>query len=84
MKIKAEHYAAMKAAMSVYSKAEIERYTRKIEEEGRAKDIDMRVRWDLLSATLGSRWICDNLYCYANDDHIDTALRAIMRELVGR
>jgi hypothetical protein len=26
------------------------------------------------------KWICDNLYSYLNDDHIDTALRRIWRE----
>jgi hypothetical protein len=41
-----------------------------------------RYRWDLMSAARfngvsGSRWICDNLYGYLNDDHIDTALRRI-------
>ena len=26
-------------------------------------------------------WICDNLYSYLDDSHVDTALRAIVREL---
>lgn len=43
---------------------------------------DKRKRWDAMwAARLGgdsSRWICDNLYDYLNDDHIDSALRKIM------
>jgi len=28
-----------------------------------------------------TRWIVDTLYSYMNDDHIDTALRSVMKEL---
>ena len=38
-----------------------------------------RFRWDLLWAAIPSKWICDNLYTYINDDHIDTALRNIVQ-----
>ena len=42
-----------------------------------------RYRWDLTyskeARALGvSQWISDNIYQYANDDHLDTALRAII------
>lgn len=42
-----------------------------------------RFRWDCLHGALGSRWICDSLYRThdCNDDHIDSALRAIMRAI---
>lgn len=37
-----------------------------------------RWRWDLCYLIPGlNRWICNNLYQYLNDDHIDTALRQI-------
>jgi len=39
----------------------------------------MRYRWDLLYAAKLSTWICNNLYSYLNDDHIDTALRKITK-----
>ena len=38
---------------------------------------DMRYRWDLLYKSGLSKWICDNLYSYLNDAHIDTALKSI-------
>ena len=42
---------------------------------------DMRYRWDCLWTSKQSRWVCDNLYPYINDDHIDTALRRIIPNL---
>ena len=48
------------------------------------KDIEKRIRWDLLWMTVDSQWICDNIYPLGmNDTHIDTALRKIVRELEG-
>lgn len=44
-------------------------------------DIDKRMRWDMLRAAVGFEWVSDNLYTYANDDHIDTVLRMLQREL---
>lgn len=44
-------------------------------------DLDKRVRWDLLRAAVGFEWVSDNLYPYADDTHIDTALRALQKEL---
>lgn len=47
----------------------------------RCKDVDKRFRWDMLYAAVSSAWICENLYPYLNDDHIDTALRNIVPNL---
>lgn len=41
------------------------------------KDTEKRCRWDCVSGAKLSPWVCDNLYPYLNDDHIDTALRKI-------
>ncbi len=38
-----------------------------------------RYRWDCLYKAGLSKWICDNLYSYMNDTHIDTALRNIIK-----
>lgn len=46
-----------------------------------AMDIDKRYRWDLHYAAGLTRFVCDNLYSYVNDTHIDTALRRIVGEL---
>lgn len=42
---------------------------------------DKRYRWDLTYAAGLTPWICDTLYPYCNDDHIDTALRRIVPPL---
>jgi hypothetical protein len=48
--------------------------------EGRLRpDGSMRDRWDALSAAGLIPWVCSTLYPYLNDNHIDTALRAIAR-----
>lgn len=52
-----------------------------IKKEGRAKNPAKRTRWDATYAAKLSPWICANLYSYANDEHIDTALRSAMREI---
>lgn len=46
------------------------------------KDADKRYRWDLFHAAGLTQYACDVLYpagCY--DDHIDTALRAVVAPL---
>jgi hypothetical protein len=40
---------------------------------------DKRYRWDL--TYVATRFICDALYPYLDDTHIDTALRTIVRPL---
>lgn len=43
---------------------------------------EKRWRWDWCYGTLGmSKWICDNIYPYANDTHLDTALKHITKGL---
>lgn len=44
---------------------------------------DKRLRWDAIYRAGLSHWICDNLYSYLNDDHIDTALRQYFKRLEG-
>jgi ubiquinone biosynthesis protein COQ9 len=41
----------------------------------------MRYRWDLLWAAKAPRELWDAMYRYANDTHIDTALRRIVSDL---
>jgi hypothetical protein len=74
MKIKPDHFEYMKAAILANSHAPtLPSYlTRGLTEK--------RWRWDLLYAAKLSPWICANIYPYANDEHIDTALRVITRD----
>lgn len=48
----------------------------------KVKNLDMRYRWDLFYAAIPScNKLTDNLYSYLTDDHIDTALKAIVKPL---
>lgn len=77
MKIKDEHYKYIQKNIQLYlDKANIDmpycinRYE--------ALNLSMkRMWWDISYASGLTKWICDNLYSYMNDDHIDTALRKI-------
>lgn len=82
MKIKPEHYAHMLAAI----KAKLDQNEPTLKQSYYidnkiGKDPLKRHRWDLMHSCRMSRWLCDNVYPYANDDHIDTALKAIIKEL---
>lgn len=81
MKIKTEHYNyLLEAIKPLVPKAQAHKeYLIKLNKP--EMDQKKRLRWDLLYATVLSSWICDNLYKYLNDDHIDTALKNIMIEL---
>lgn len=81
LKIKPEHYDTLERAIRACMDARggqdklDEQYARL----GLSKQ---RLRWDTLRVTLiedtrGIAWICDTLYPYLNDDHIDSALRKI-------
>jgi hypothetical protein len=80
MKMTLEHYDYLHNAMKINAH-NIPQYRAFIIEQGKAKDIEMRLRWDLLWLSGLSPWISEHLYPYLNDDHIDTALRSIMTKL---
>lgn len=79
MKMKPEHYFHVRNCFE-QSAHWIPMIRESIANENKAKDHAKRLRWDMLYCAIGSRWICDNLYSYLDDSHIDSALRAIMRQ----
>ena len=81
MKITQSHYDHMRDAIATIPMHTIAEYREDLKSDPRVRDLDMRLRWDLLNATVGSRWVCDNVYPYANDTHVDTALKRIMNSL---
>lgn len=85
MKITPEHYAYILRAMRL---ATCDRNLLELEGRYRTQGLSpKRFRWDWSYAARAetgeklSVWICDNIYPYANDTHLDTALRQVMREL---
>lgn len=78
MKMKPEHYQHLKTAITALP---LEKVKADLRNDPRVKDFDKRLRWDLMYAAKLSDWACETLYPYLNDDHIDTALKAIMKEI---
>jgi len=83
MKIIPSHLAYIENAIGKIAPQDVKVLRAAIVQEGRAKDVEKRLRWDLSYRAGLSQWFCTNVYPYANDDHIDTALRAIVRKLYG-
>lgn len=77
MKIKPEDYEHLKSAIALIPRDKA--LAHKALTLG--SDKERRFRWDLLYKARLSPWICDNLYSYLNDSHIDTALKKIVLEL---
>ena len=77
MKIKPEHYQTLKTAATAMIKA----HPNVRDSYREAGYSDKRYRWDLLHASVGSTWVCRELYPYLDDTHIDTALRRILAEV---
>jgi hypothetical protein len=80
MKIKKEHYNHILTEIGKIDVNLLQHHKKTLENDPRVKDIEKRFRWDLLFAA-NSLWVCDNLYSYMDDSHIDTALKSIVREL---
>lgn len=80
MKMTAEHYKFIKSRIN-YEKKDVLKYKQSLKSDPRVKDIDKRLRWDLFYFAMPVAWDSKELYGYLNDNHIDTALRKIMKEL---
>ena len=80
MKIKPEHYNVLKSIISAFDREQVLAYkSLKL-----GKDPEKRFRWDLFYCARRSgteKFMIEDIYKYANDTHLDTALRAIVREL---
>lgn len=84
MKIEPRDYNFIRAAM----RASAKKYPNSYDQYMRQGLSEMRYRWDLFWSTgikigdgKGVRGDI-NLHAYLNDDHIDTALRKIVKELI--
>ena len=81
MKIRPEHVAHMQAEMQKIAN-QFPAMREWIATDPRVKDADKRLRWDAMYKAGLNSYICATIYPYANDDHIDTALRQIMKNIV--
>lgn len=87
MKMTPEHYAhlldALRRRMSTVTPEQLRTYFEHLAHDPQVADPHKRLRWDLLHSAGLTPWLCDTLYAYLNDDHIDTALRRAMMELTS-
>ena len=85
MKIKQEHYKAIKNNIAKIDRDSIILHKQDLHFKTTApyKDLNKRVRWDIFYIAIRKETndLITNIYKYANDDHIDTALRSIFKEL---
>lgn len=82
MKIKPEHYEHMKSIIEQWAVTDVVKQHRlHLQTRPEVKDVEKRLRWDCYYHSGLAGWVCSNVYPYANDDHIDTALRNILKEL---
>lgn len=88
MKMKQSHYSHMLSAIKTRMNSggfttwqHIDEHRRYIINQGTSKDVERRLRWDMTYVAKLTPWICSTLYSYLDDNHIDTALRAIMVDL---
>ena len=75
MKMKPEHFDYMRATVGALD-------TEQARAEYRAKGLSLkRYQWDLTYTAGLTRFICDALYPYLDDSHVQTALNRIVPEL---
>ena len=82
MKMTSEHFGQIKTAFEANQNKikQIEIFLNSPDNPRPPKDFEKRLRWDALVTIMGAQWIC-SLYSYLNDDHIDSALKKIMKEI---
>lgn len=84
MKIEQSDYDYLKTAMlEIKDKipAHIE-FLNEADNLGKVKDFDTRLRWDWFTASIRGRTeFVNKIYSYLNDDHINTALKKIIKEI---
>lgn len=84
MKITPAHLAALRERVSPLDTAERRECYRSgdFPRAELVKDLDKRYRWDLFYAGTAGDWsLVTAIYTYANDTHLDTALRSIVAPL---
>ena len=81
MKIRPDHYATMRDAIATIPADKIQEIRNHVLTSDRVHNREKCFRWNLSYAAKLTPFICDNVYSYADDTHIDTALRSIVREL---
>ena len=75
MKMQAEHFDHLRAALTP---CDTEFHRSRYQA---ARLTTRRYQWDMVVQAGLTFWLCDTLYAYLNDNHIQTALNKIVRPL---
>ena len=83
MKIKPEHLARLKELVEPLDTPQrrIQYLKGDFANADKVKDLNKRYRWDLFWLADGKATTVKEMYVYMNDDHIDTALKSIVKDL---
>ena len=82
MKIKLHHYLHIKMEIAnAVTKQQAQTHKQFLISEGRYKCLETRLVFDIAYMANLSAFVCDNIYPYANDDHLKTAYRRACIEL---
>lgn len=81
MKITAEHYQHMKDEISKLDQRHIEEHAKKVLESKKFNNFENRMVWDIAHAVGLDQFFCREVYNYAHDEHIETALKTACKEL---
>ena len=74
--MKQEHFERLREAIEPLDNEERRAFFKE-----KPKITDKAYRWTLLTIAGLTRFVCDELYKYLDDTHIDTALRKIIKPL---
>ena len=88
MKMQRQHYEELKSMIAALDTQRVAKglpgYAKTAAGYHERELSPLRFRHDWLRGAVSSQWVCDVLYpAGINDDHIDSALRQIARELTG-
>lgn len=79
LKITREHYAHLLSALDTFNtNGDISAAATKYKNAGLSFKC---LQWDALHTAVDSQWICEELYSYLNDDHIQSALNAAFKDM---
>lgn len=82
MKMTKQHYSQLVAALKTIDIEKIKAHKIALQNDVRVKDLEKRLRWDCFwSLNQFRSLVMNEWYSYMNDNHIDTALKAAMKEL---
>jgi hypothetical protein len=84
MKITKEHYEKLEMAIKNKHNDTLANHTHNYSQYLRFGHTNKRIAWDLVHASGMTPFVCDTLYKYLNDTHIETAIVDIWKKISNR